>query len=173
VNEPDRPAIALRYADSAEEIDAVEPMWNSLQEHHVRITPELDPQTRGRDLADAWRMRRSKYVRWLEDPETFFVIAEDGSGPIGYAFVTVGPGYASWRTGDRAGVLETLSVLPGQRGGGVGAALIEAAWERLGELGVDDMAITTTKTNVDAHRFYESQGFSQGFVIYHGKRPRP
>lgn len=136
----------------------------------MRITPELDPQTPKRELADAWRMRRSKYVRWLEDPETFFVVAEDESGPVGYAFVTVGPGYASWRTGERAGELETLSVLPEHRGSGVGAALIEAAWRRLGELGIDDMAITTTKTNVDSHRFYEREGFSQAFVVYHGKR---
>lgn len=172
MNTLDQPAITLRYADSVEELDTIEPMWNALQEHHVRITPELDPQTPGRDLADAWRMRRFKYVRWLEDSETFFVIAEDGSSPIGYAFVTVGPGYASWRTGERAGVLETLSVLPESRSDGVGAALIEAVWRRLAERGIDDMAITTTKTNVDAHRFYERQGFSQGFVIYHGKRPR-
>jgi GNAT superfamily N-acetyltransferase len=163
----------LRYESTADEIDAVEPMWNALQEHHVRITPELDPQTPGRDLDDAWRMRRSKYVRWLEDPEAFFVIAENDRGPIGYAFVTVGPGYASWRTGERAGVLETLSVLPDRRSDGVGAALIEAAWSRLAELDIDDMAITTTKTNVDAHRFYERQGFSQGFVVYHGRRPKP
>jgi GNAT superfamily N-acetyltransferase len=162
----------LRYADGVEEIDIVEPMWKTLQEHHVRITPELDPRTPGRDLADAWRMRRSKYVRWLEDPEAFFVVAEEESGPIDYAFVTVGPGYASWATGDRAAVLETLSVLPDRRSTGVGAALIEAAWERLGELGIDDMAITTTKTNVDAHRFYEHLGFRPGFVVYHGKRPR-
>lgn len=163
--------VNLRHESSADEIDAVEPMWNALQEHHVRITPELDPQSPGRDLADAWRMRRSKYVRWLEDPETFFVIAENESSPIGYAFVTVGPGYASWHTGDRAGVLETLSVLPDHRDSGIGAALIEAAWERLAELGVEDMAITTAKTNVDARRFYERQGFRQGFVVYHGKRP--
>jgi GNAT superfamily N-acetyltransferase len=162
----------LRYENSVDELDAVEPMWNALQEHHARISPELDSRTPKRELADAWRLRRSKYVRWLEDPDAFFVIAEDESGPIGYAFVTVGPGYASWLTGERAGVLETLSVLPDCRSGGVGAALIEAAWSRLEELGVDDMAITTTKTNVDAHRFYERQGFSQGFVIYHGKRPR-
>jgi GNAT superfamily N-acetyltransferase len=169
---PTDPAMRLRYADSVEELDAVEPLWNALQEHHGQITPELDPQTPKRELGEAWRVRRSKYVRWLEDPETFFVIAEDGSGPIGYAFVTVGPGYASWVTGERAGELETLSVLPDRRGGGVGAALIEAVWERLDRLGVEDMAITTTKTNVDAHRFYERQGFSQGFVVYHGKRRR-
>lgn len=73
-------AIILRFANSVDELDAVEPMWDALQEHHVRIAPELDPRTPGRNLADAWRMRRSKYVRWLEDPEAFFVIAEDGSG---------------------------------------------------------------------------------------------
>lgn len=161
----------LRYANSVDEIDAVEPLWNALQEHHVRITPELDPRTPGRELSDAWRIRRSKYERWLEDPETFFVIAEDESGPVGYAFVTVGPGYASWATGERAGVLETLSVLPEHRRSGVGAALIKAAWRRLGELGIDDMAITTTVTNVDSHRFYEREGFSQAFVVYHGRRP--
>lgn len=160
----------LRYANSAEELDALEPLWNALQEHHSRITPQLDPETPKRGLADAWRIRRSKYVRWLEDAETFFVVAEEEDVPVGYAFVTVGPGYASWETGDRAGALETLSVLPEHRGGGVGAALIEAAWSRLGEYGVDDMAITTTTTNVDAHRFYERQGFNQIFVVYHGRR---
>lgn len=164
--------MTLRYANSVDELDVVEPLWNALQEHHARITPELDPRTPKRDLADAWRLRRSKYVRWLEDPETFFVVAEDEGGPVGYAFVTVGPGYASWRTGDRASVLETLSVLPEHRGGGVGAALIEAVWERLGEIGIEDMAITTTKANIDAHRFYERQGFSQSFIVLHGKRPR-
>ena len=168
---PADPKITLRYADSVEEVDAMEPLWNALQEHHVRVTPELDPQTPKRDLVDAWRIRRSKYVRWLADPETFFILAEDESGPVGYAFVTVGPGYASWQTGERAGVLETLSVLPTRRGEGIGEALIGAAWTRLAELGVDDMAITTTKTNVDSHRFYEREGFNQAFVVYHGKRP--
>ena len=163
--------VSLRYENSVAELDVVAPMWNALQEHHSRITPELDPRTPRRDLDDAWRLRRSKYVRWLEDPEAFFVIAEDESGPVGYAFVTIGPGYASWATGDRAGALETLSVLPERRGGGVGAALIEAVWTRLAEHGVDDLAITTTKTNVDAHRFYERHGFRQGFVVYHGRRP--
>jgi GNAT superfamily N-acetyltransferase len=161
----------IRYAGTAEELDAIEPMWNALQEHHVRITPDLGPQTPKRDLGDAWRVRRSKYERWLEDPETFFAVAEESGRPVGYAFVTIGPGYASWATGERAAELETLSVLPDHRGAGVGAALIEAVWSRLEEIGIEDMAITTTKTNVDAHRFYERQGFRQGFVVYHGKRP--
>jgi GNAT superfamily N-acetyltransferase len=162
----------LRHVDSPDGLDSIEPLWNALQEHHSRITPSLGPHTPKRELGDAWRMRRSKYERWLEDPETFFVVAEDAGGPIGYAFVTVGPGYASWATGERAAELETLSVLPNRRGSGVGAALIEAVWDRLAEIGIEDMAITTTETNVDAHRFYERQGFRPGFVVFHGKRER-
>lgn len=162
----------LRYVDTVEQIDLVEPMWNALQEHHVSVTPQLDPQTPKRELGEAWRVRRSKYVRWLQDPETFLIIAEEEGRPVGYAFVTVGPPYASWVTGDRIAELETLSVLPDRRGSGIGTALIEAVWKRLAEIGVEDMAITTTVTNVDAHRFYERAGFSQGFVVYHGRRPR-
>ncbi len=162
----------LRYANSVEDLDAVEPLWNALQEHHARITPSLGPRTPARATGDAWRMRRSKYVRWLADSETFFVIAESAGRPVGYAFVTVGPGYASWATGERAAELETLSVLPDQRGDGVGAALVEAVWSRLEGIGVDEMAITTTRTNVDAHRFYERQGFEPGFVVFYGKRAR-
>lgn len=119
-----------------EEIDAVEPLWNALQEHHSRITPSLAGRAPKRDLGDAWRLRRAKYERWLEDPEAFFVIAERRDRPIGYAFVTVGPGYAGWQTGDRLAELETLSVLPEHRGDGVGTALLECVWQHLAEMGV-------------------------------------
>lgn len=152
------------------ELDALEPLWGALQEHHAAITPSLGAGTPKRGMADAWRMRRSKYERWLNDEETFFLIAEIAGEPVGYAFVTVGPGHASWATGERFAELQTLSVLAGHRGAGVGAALIEAVWERLAPLGVDEMGITTTITNVDAHRFYERHGFEQRFVVYYGKR---
>lgn len=163
--------LALRYARSVEDLAALEPVWNALQRHHSAITPDLGDRTPKRDLADAWRIRRSKYERWLQSPDTFFVIAESGGEPVGYACVTVGPPYASWATGDRLAELETLSVLAERRGDGVGAALLDATWQRLAELGVEDMSITTTATNVDAQRFYERHGFSQRFAVYYGKRP--
>jgi len=166
---PPEPEIRLRFADAVEQLDALEPLWNALQEHHSRITPNLGGSAPKREPAEAWRKRRSKYERWLEDPETFFVVAEVDEQPVGYAFVTVGPGYASWQTGDRLAELETLSVLPEHRGAGVGAALLDAVWGRLRERGVEDMAIIATKTNVDSHRFYERHGFTQSFVVYYGK----
>jgi GNAT superfamily N-acetyltransferase len=171
--EPSKLAINLRYADEAERLDAVEPLWNALQEHHSKLIPNLGGSAPKRELADSWRRRRAKYERWLQDPESFFVVAEDGDRPIGYAFVTVGSGYAAWQTGDRLAELETLSVIPERRGDGVGTALLESVWERLAEIGVEDLAITAAKTNIDSHRFYERHGFTQGFVVYYGKRTAP
>lgn len=164
-----KPEIALRFGDKADQLSALEPLWNALQEHHSKLTPNLGGSAPKRELADSWRRRRAKYERWLEDPETFFVVAESGDCPIGYAFVTVGPGYAGWETGDRLAELETLSVLPGHRGDGVGTALLESVWGQLAKMGVEDLVITTAKTNVDSHRFYERHGFTQGFVIYYRK----
>jgi GNAT superfamily N-acetyltransferase len=164
------PGVSIRRAGTVAELDALEPLWGALQEHHSMISPRIGPSTPKRELAAAWRMRRSKYERWLGDEETFFLIAEIAGEPVGYAFVTVGPGHASWATGERLAELQTLSVLDEQRGAGIGAALIEAVWELLAPLGVDEMGITTTITNVDAHRFYERQGFEQRFVVYYGKR---
>lgn len=166
-----RPQLDLRYCRSAAELDQLEPIWNALQDHHVEITPELGELTPKRSHEDAWRVRRSKYRRWLEDPGTFFVLATANERPVGYAFVTVGMPYASWASGERLAELETLSVLSGSRGAGVGAALIRAVWERLAELGVEDMQITTTTTNVDAQRFYEREGFARRFLVYYGKSP--
>jgi RimJ/RimL family protein N-acetyltransferase len=167
----DDTGLALRYADSVEELDTLEPIWNALQAHHVEITPDLGSRTPKRTLPDAWRIRRSKYERWLNRPDTFFVVAESNGEPVGYAFVTIGLPYAGWETGDRLAELETLSVLAERRGEGIGAALIDTAWKRLAELDVEDMAITTTVTNVDAQRFYERQGFSKRFAVYYGKAP--
>lgn len=161
-------ALELRFANTTAELDALEPVWNALQAHHERITPELGPRTPKRAVEDAWRIRRSKYQHWLDDPDTFFMVAEIGGEPVGYAFVTVGLPYASWAAGERLAELETLSVLPEYRGTGVGAALLDAVWKRLAELGVEDMQIITTVTNVDAQRFYEREGFRQRFAVYYG-----
>lgn len=163
---------SLRRSSNPAELGLLEPLWNALQEHHVEIAPTLGPRTPKRSLAEAWRIRRGKYERWLGDPSTFFILAEVEGAPAGYAFVTVGPPYASWDAGERLAELETLSVLPRHRASGLGAALIEAAWERLAELGVEDMQIVTTATNVGAKRFYERHGFSRSFDVYYGKRQR-
>ncbi len=160
----------VRLSSDAGELDLLEPLWNALQEHHARITPSLAAGTPARAPSEAWARRRTKYERWLLEPDSFFALAEEDEGQVGYAFVTVGPGYASWATGDRLAELETLSVLPESRGSGVGSALLGAVRGRLAEIGVDEIAITTTTSNVDSQRFYERHGFGQRFVVYYGKQ---
>jgi GNAT superfamily N-acetyltransferase len=165
-----RPTSTLRHENEADQLRAIKPLWDALQKHHSKVTPDLGGSTPKRELEDSWRRWRTKYESWLRDPDTFFVIAEVEDRPVGYAFVTVGAGYAGWQTGDRLAMLETLSVLPGHRGNGVGTALLEFIWEHLAEIGVKELSITVTKSNVDSHRFYERHGFVQGFVVYYGKR---
>jgi N-acetyltransferase len=166
------PGVSLRCSSDATELPLLEPLWNALQEHHIEVTPDLGGRTPKRTLPEAWQIRREKYERWLGDPDTFFVIAETGGEPAGYAFVTVGMPYASWAAGERLAELETLSVLPAHRGSGVGTALLDAVWQHLAELGVEDMQIVTTETNAGAQRFYERHGFAHRFNVYYGKAPR-
>ena len=160
----------VRFGDRPEELDLLEHLWGALQEHHSEVVPILGTDVPPRSTDDSWTHRRAKYERWLSDPDTFFAVAEEGSRAVGYAFVTVGPGYAGWNTG-RLAELETLSVSPDRRGRGLGGALMDAVWSKLAERGVREMAITTPLTNVESHRFYERQGFRQSFVIYYAERP--
>jgi GNAT superfamily N-acetyltransferase len=147
------------------ELGELEPLWGALQDHYAAITPLLG-NSLARGSAASWHNRRAKYERWLTDPNAFVLIAEDAGGPIGYAFVTVGPGYASWCTGEQMATLQSLSVLPDLRGSGIGSELLDAVEAELRQRGVGDLEITTAATNADAERLYERRGYTRGFVVY-------
>jgi len=70
---------------SADDIEALEPLWVAVHHRHVESMPELAP--------------------YVSDPETWIP--------------------DTWRTGERIVELESLSVLPGHRSGGVGTALLD------------------------------------------------
>jgi N-acetyltransferase len=165
------PNLTFRRSSDPAELDLLGPLWDALQEHHVEVTPDLGLGAPARTEEEARRIRLAKYERWLEDPDAFFIVATVEGEPAGYAFVTVGMPYASWDVGERLATLESLSILPAHRGAGIGAALLEAAWSHLAELGVADMQIVTTSTNAGAKRFYERHGFSHRLDVYYGKSP--
>lgn len=154
------------------ELDELAPLWRALQDHYATITPMLG-HALARDPETSWHNRRAKYAEWLTDPDAFVLIAEDAGGPIGYAFVTVGPGYASWCTGDRMGTLQSLSVLPELRRSGIGSELLDAVEEELRRRGVGDLEITTATTNADAQQLFERRGYTRGFVVYVGTIDEP
>lgn len=139
-------------------LDELEPLWNALREHHAGAALEWLPDVRSR--ADSWRLRRAQYAGWLADGEGFGLVARDDDGaPLGYAFVLMGEGSATWPLGERNGEVETLAVLPEARGGGVGAALLAAARREASDRGAKGIALLVAEGNDDAMRFYEREGF--------------
>jgi ribosomal protein S18 acetylase RimI-like enzyme len=65
----------------------------------------------------------------------------------------------TWRTGDRIGEIESLSVLPEYRGSGLGTQLLDELESHLHNLGVDDLILGALPGNVDAIRWYERRGY--------------
>jgi len=138
------------------ELDLIEPLWNALREHHAKVTPKLgEPRPR----EESWRRRRSEYSAWLEAEDAFVLLAERSGVGVGYAMVHVRSGSPTWPLSERAGEIETLSVLPDERGQGTGGALLEAVRAELSALEISELSLHVMHTNADAMRFYERHGF--------------
>jgi GNAT superfamily N-acetyltransferase len=149
----------------SERLDELKPIWRTLYEHHLALTPHLRERSRG--VEQAWTARREAEREWLAgEPLTFVLAAEGREGYLGYAFVRVRPATfaTSWTASDPLAELSILAVLPHARGCGIGSALLDAVEQRLAELNVHDMTISVVTTNVDAMRLYERRGAVQ-FVV--------
>jgi ribosomal protein S18 acetylase RimI-like enzyme len=150
------PIVEIRRI-GASELYLVEPLWNALREHHSSVTPDLGAP---RSRRESWRRRRRQYEAWLAEPEPFILVAERRGVPVGYAMVHVREGSPTWSISERVGELETLSVLPAERGTGAGAALLDAVRTELAARGITEVSLHAILTNGDAIRFYERHGFS-------------
>ena len=65
----------------------------------------------------------------------------------------------TWVTGARIGEIESLSVLPGYRGAGIGSALLEGLERALERAGIDDLVLGVLPGNTAAMRLYERRGY--------------
>lgn len=145
-----------------ERLEELQPIWRSLYEHHLALTPHL--RERSRRIEQAWKARRQAEAEWLQREPLSFVLAATREGAyVGYAFVRVRAAEfaTSWSASDPLAELSILAVLPEARGQGLGSALLDAVEARLRELGVADMTISVVTTNVDAMRLYERRGAVQ------------
>jgi ribosomal protein S18 acetylase RimI-like enzyme len=139
----------------ASELDLIEPLWNALREHHSQVTPTLgEPRPR----EESWQRRRSQYADWLAGEQAFVLLAEREEA-VGYAMVHIREGSPTWPLSERAGEIETLSVLPGERGLGTGSSLLHAVRGELAALGITELSLHVMHTNKEAMRFYERHGF--------------
>jgi GNAT superfamily N-acetyltransferase len=154
-----------------ERIPDLQPLWESLHEHHAAVAPHLQAIGPVRASQQSWDVRRALYEEWLAEPEAFVLVAEDDSRPVAYALVHMGGPEETWTTGDRVAELETLTVLPEYRSHGLGMRLMEAVHDELRQRGVGQMAVGVIATNDDAIRFYERLDLHPFVVVYIGNVP--
>lgn len=155
----------------AERIDDLQPLWESLNSHHVDVAPELEVLGPRREPGDSWVVRRALYEEIFEKPDAFALIADIDSVPVGYALVhTRGPEEA-WATSDRIGELETLAVLASHRGRGIGRALVDGTFAELRSQGVRQFTVGVFSSNHDAIRFYERLDLLPFMSFYIGNIP--
>jgi ribosomal protein S18 acetylase RimI-like enzyme len=153
-----------------ERIAELQPLWESLSRHHAEVAPELAPVFGAvRAPAESWAVRRALYEEWLAELGAFALIALEDGEPIGYAIVHVRGPEETWATGDRVAELETLAVLPGRRGDGVGRALVERMHQELAHRGVGHFTVSVISSNAGAIRFYERLGLTNFLVTYAGR----
>jgi GNAT superfamily N-acetyltransferase len=152
-----------------ERIDELQPLWESLHEHHATVAPHLEELGPVRAADQSWAVRRELYEEWLAEPDAFVLLAEVNREPIGYALVHLRGPEETWETGERIGVLETLTVLPDERGRGVGSALFERIYAELRELGVTELQVAVISKNAAALRFYERHGLLPFTVSFMGR----
>jgi ribosomal protein S18 acetylase RimI-like enzyme len=147
-------------AGTADRIPELQPLWEALEIHHSELpgVPSIRP------LADSWEMRRERYQDWLADGTGRLFVAERDGQAIGYLMLTITDAPASWDVGTRAAEVETMSVLPGERSGGVGQALMDAALADAQAEGVRAIGVGVVHSNVDGIRFYERAGFRPFYV---------
>ena len=148
----------------AAQLAELEPLWRALIDHirDLGSVVELVPHEQ------SWPRRLAIYEGLLADGESFALGARRDGRLIGYALVHVAPPDAVWSTGSRYAELTSLCVAAGERGGGLGTALLDAAEARLAAAGIDQYVIGVDTVNEGAQRFYEKRGFRDGFHLMHG-----
>lgn len=153
--------VAIERA-GAEAIDEVEPLWEALRTHQGPMLPVALGEPR--DPESSWELRRRHYAKLLAEPQAFLLIARRDGRAVGYAMVNVVEHASHNWPVEHAAMVETLSVLPGERGGGIGGALMDRVRAEITGTGATHLMLGVVAGNDRAMRFYERHGFTPAFI---------
>ena len=159
--------ITIAQLDAAD-IEDVGPLWKALM-HHVAALPEALVPVRPSE--ESWVLERAVMLEALAG-DAFVLVARRVGQPVGYAFVTVEGPDPVWYTGDSRAELAHLVVAEGERGDGIGSALMDAVDAELERRGIEDVEIGVDTGNEGAERLYESRGYRADFRIFYGSPGR-
>jgi ribosomal protein S18 acetylase RimI-like enzyme len=154
------PAIEI-VKGTAADIPRLEALWVAVHHVHAASMPELAPYVSD---AETWAELRRHYDAIFAKPDTELLLALDGGELVGYALSHVLAVHETfipdtWRTGERIGELESLSVLPSHRGKGIGSALLDAVDASFEARGIRDVIVGAVAGNEGALRLYQRRGF--------------
>ena len=157
-------------ADSSR-LDELEPLFKAMHAHHRAGRPRAAEVRAFRSDDEAWERRREHYRAVLDGGSGHLLLAEDGGRAIGYAVVSEVGEQTTLRTGARVAELESLAVLPSERGAGIGSALMAAVHELIRDLGIDEVLLYVMDGNDGAMRFYERYGMRPYLHVLVGEVP--
>jgi GNAT superfamily N-acetyltransferase len=167
-----RPAAPLPAGITVEpggrdDIGALRPFWLALHHIHQQADPELGPHV---DDETSWSRRQALYQHCLQSPDAFLLLVRRDGDLIGYALVAVEPDgdvlwSDTWRVGEKVAELETLYLVPEERGRGLGTLLLDIVDAELEARGIVDLAIGAVPGNTAALRLYERRGFKPTWTI--------
>ncbi len=154
-----------------ERLDDLEPLWKAMHAHHRAVAGHLDAVAPFRSDEQSWTRRRAHYERVLAAQDAFVLLAERDGRPVAYALVAVSGTEATLEVGERVAELDSLSVLPDERGDGLGGRLMDAVFEELRALGIEELSLAVMARNEGALRFYERRGFVPYLNLLLGRVP--
>ncbi|QIJ63607.1 GNAT family N-acetyltransferase [Streptomyces sp. JB150] len=116
-----------------------------------------DPLGAQRESPDDLAPYLTAFERLVHDPNQHLVVAVREGRIVGTLQLTIIPGLS--RRGATRSIIEAVRIHADERGGGLGTQLIEWAIDTSRREGCHLVQLTSDKSRVDAHRFYERLGF--------------
>ena len=158
--------VSIAFGGAAD-IELLRPFWLALHRIHQEADPQLAPHVSDET---SWSRRRALYEHCLESPDAFLLLVRRDGDPVGYAMVAVEPDgdvlwSDTWEVGDKVAELETMYLVPEERGHGLGGLVLDAVEAELESRGIRDLAIGAVPGNSGALRFYERRGYRQTWTI--------
>jgi GNAT superfamily N-acetyltransferase len=112
---------------------------------------------KARDFAQVDEVYERAFADIDADPRNLLIVADDGGVVVGCAQLTYIPGLG--RHGAERALIEAVRVRSDLRGAGVGRDMMRWVIEQARQRGCALVQLTTDKTRLDAHRFYQRLGF--------------
>jgi GNAT superfamily N-acetyltransferase len=133
-------------------VDQIKAVWSEFMEYHQRIDPYYGTVEGGDLMFGEYISHR------MGQDDSLVLVAIEEEQLLGYCLSYVQqrpPIFAE----AAVGIISDLAVTAGQRGGGTGGALVEAALDWLREHGVRRVELRTSARNDLAIEFYRKHGF--------------